>query len=52
MPNRKPKPEQKPDNELTTEEAIHKLFPEEVIEYAKKIAHEKDKVEESRQEKS
>ena len=35
-------PNEKPDTELTTEEAIHKLFPEEVIEYAKEVAHEHD----------
>ena len=35
-------PNEKPDAELTTEEAIHKLFPDEVIEYAKEIAHEHD----------
>jgi hypothetical protein len=50
MPDKKREPEQKPDTELTTEEVIQKLFPKEVIEYAKKVAHEKDKPNESTQE--
>ncbi len=49
MPDKKAKPDQKPDTELTTEEAIQKLFPKEVIDYAKKVAHEKDKPDESLQ---
>ena len=40
-------PNEKPDTELTTEEAIHKLFPDEVIEYAKEVAHERDKPEDA-----
>ena len=51
MPNKKRKSEPKPDTELTTEEAIQKLFPKEAIEYAKKVAHEKDKPDESTQER-
>ena len=51
MPDKKPESEQKPDTELTTEEVIQKLFPKEAIEYAKKVAHEKDKPDESTQEK-
>ena len=35
-------PNEKPDAELTTDEAIHKLFSQEVIEYAEKVAHEHD----------
>ena len=50
MPNKKQESEEKPDTELTTEEAIQKLFPNEVIEYAKKVAHEKDKPDKSTQE--
>ena len=33
---------EKPDTELTTEEAIHKLFPQDVIDFAKEVAHEMD----------
>lgn len=51
MPNNKPESEQKPDTELTTEEVIQKLFPKEAIDLAKRIAHEKDKPDESPQEK-
>jgi hypothetical protein len=44
MPRRKPKITELPDND-----AIKKLFPKEVIEMAKKIAHEKDdKLDDSR----
>lgn len=37
MPKKK-----KPDIELTTDEAIKKLFPKRVVEKAKEVAHEKD----------
>lgn len=50
MPDKNREPELMPDPELTTEEAIHKLFPEEVIEYAREVAHEKDEPEEPPQE--
>ncbi len=42
-----PQPDEKPDTDLTTDEAIHKLFPDEVIEYAQEIAHEHDLPEDS-----
>ena len=42
-----PQPDEKPDTELTTDEAIHKLFPQEVIEYAQEVAHEHDLPEDS-----
>ena len=50
MPNKKRESEQKPDTELTTQEVIQKLFPKEVIEYAQKVAHEKEKPAKSPQE--
>ena len=37
MPKKK-----KPITELTTEEAIRKLFPKKVVDKAKEVAHEKD----------
>ena len=40
-------PNEKPDTELTTDAAIHKLFPDEVIEYAKEVAHERDEPEDA-----
>ena len=47
-----PEKNKKPDTELTTDEAIHKLFPDEVIEYAEKVAHEHDSPEETNSESS
>ena len=35
-------PKKKPITELPTEQVIKKLFPKKVIDYARKVAHEKD----------
>ena len=42
MPRRK-----KPITELPDKEAIRKLFPKKVVDYAEKVAHEKDKSDKS-----
>jgi hypothetical protein len=43
-------PKRKPANELTTEEALRRLFPKQAIEHLKAVAHEKDDVPESGEE--
>ena len=35
-------PKKKPATELTTDEAMEKLFPKKVVKKAKEVAHEKD----------
>jgi len=40
MPSQKDPERSKPQNELTTEEAIERLFPKPVIERVKRDAHE------------
>lgn len=35
-------PKRKPANELTTEEAIRRVFPKKAVEQLKAVAHEKD----------
>lgn len=49
MPDKKRESDSKSGTELTTEEAIQKLFPKEGIDYAKKGPHEKDRPNESPQ---
>ncbi len=43
-------PKRKPASELTTEEALRRLFPPEAIAQLKAVAHEKDDVPESGEE--
>lgn len=45
--NTGPPKRRKPAIELTTEQAMRRLFPKPIIEAAKKVAHEKDPPEES-----